>query len=129
MWNKIRPAQWGVELVMELVDQIIELAVDDERSVSVLLRKCLVLAHELKNERLKTWAEKELNGYGGSDDEVPAYRKIDIIAKGNFRGPFNGQINNQPLPSVVLDKKDRNFAESATLAQPIISYEANNDES
>jgi hypothetical protein len=47
---------------MQLIDEIIELAVDDRTSLSVLLRKCLVLSHRLKNERLKAWAEKELDG-------------------------------------------------------------------
>ena len=54
---------------MQLLDEIIDLAAREQGSVATLLRKCLVLAHTLKNERLKTWAENELNGY--RNDEVP----------------------------------------------------------
>ena len=46
-----------------LLDDIIELATDDKQPITVLLRKCLILASQLKNERLKAWANKELNGY------------------------------------------------------------------
>jgi hypothetical protein len=35
---------------MRLVDEIIDLAVDDKTPLPVILRKCLVLAHDLKNE-------------------------------------------------------------------------------
>ncbi len=39
-----------------LLDEIIELATDPkQKSVSTLLRKCLVLGTQLKNERLKSW--------------------------------------------------------------------------
>ena len=51
---------------MQLLDEIIEDAVNDKVNLSVLLRKCLVLAHQLKNDKLKAWAEYELNGYCGS---------------------------------------------------------------
>jgi hypothetical protein len=53
---------------IKLLDEIVDLAVDDQTSLTVLLRKCLVLSHRLKNERLKVWAEKELDGY--ADDDV-----------------------------------------------------------
>jgi hypothetical protein len=39
-----------------LLDDIIELATTDTESVSVLLRKCLVLGHKLNNENLIRWA-------------------------------------------------------------------------
>ena len=50
---------------MQLLEEIIELAVDDNGSLSALLRKCLVLSFRLKNERLRMWADKELDGYAG----------------------------------------------------------------
>jgi hypothetical protein len=48
----------------------------NQASISVLLRKCLVLAHQLKNDRLRSWVENELNGYATSDAELPEYRRI-----------------------------------------------------
>jgi len=55
-----------------LLDDIITLAEDDRNSLPNLLRKCLRLASELKNERLKTWANQELDGYDTkTGDELP----------------------------------------------------------
>jgi hypothetical protein len=107
---------------MKLLDEIIDLAVDDEGSIATLLRKCLVLAHTLKNDRLKEWAEKELNGYDNTD-AVPEYRITGAIAKGSFLGPLGTQIHNQPLPAGVLHEKHRHFAESVKLMQPIVAYD------
>jgi AbiTii len=106
---------------MQLLDEIIDLAVDNSASVSVLLRKCLVLAHTLKNERLKTWVEKELDGYD-NEDELPEYRRVEIVAKGVFVGPLV-MINDQPLAACVLEPKHQHFAREARLMQPIAAYE------
>jgi len=108
---------------MKLLDDIIELGAGDKSSVSTLLRKCLVLAHTLKNDRLKDWAENELNGYTSDDDSVPDYRKTSAPAKGLFLGPYGAEIRNQPIPPAMLRPEHRRFAESAVLFQPIASYE------
>jgi hypothetical protein len=70
---------------MKLLDDIIDLAASERGSVATLLRKCLVLAHTLQNDRLIVWAEKELQGYKFGD-EVPEYRKTPVTAKGLFVG-------------------------------------------
>lgn len=106
---------------MQLLDEIIDLASREQGSVATLLRKCLVLAHTLKNDRLKHWSESELNGYDGED--VPEYRQAPAPAKGFFVGGFGAQINDQPIPSAALQEKHRHFAESVELRQPIASYE------
>ena len=111
---------------MTLLDEIIELASSEHGSVSTLLRRCLVLAHFLKNDRLKAWAENELNGYGSTQDEtIPAYRKISAPAKGLLLGAFGAVRNDQPIPSGLLDEEDRHRAESAVFFQPIAAFEAN----
>jgi hypothetical protein len=107
---------------MELLDDIIDLAASDTGSVATLLRKCLMLAHALRNDRLLTWAENELNGYECAES-VPEYRKTSAPAKGHFVGPFQSQLLNQPIPPAVMEAKHRCFAESVTLFQPIASYE------
>lgn len=107
---------------MKLVDEIVELAADDKAPISVILRKCLVLAHDLKNERLKDWAGNELNGYS-REAQLPSYREVTTIAKGHLLGPYGAQISNQPLPSAALEPKDRHFAESTKLIQPIAAYQ------
>jgi len=43
---------------MKLVDEIIDGAVDGKTPIADILRKCLVLAFQLKNGRLKEWVEK-----------------------------------------------------------------------
>jgi hypothetical protein len=82
-----------------------------------------VLAHTVKNERLKLWAENELNGYEPNDDGIPKYRRIDAPAKGFFVGAFGSQINNQPIPPAMLEKRHRRYAQAVVLFQPIASYE------
>jgi hypothetical protein len=107
---------------MKLLDEIIDLAASEQGSVATLLRKCLVLSHTLKNERLKAWAENELNGYDG-EDEPPEYRRTGAPAIGLFFGPFGSQINDQPIAPAMLREEHRRFAEWVVLLQPIASYE------
>jgi hypothetical protein len=111
---------------MQLLDDIIQNAVDDKTTLSVLLRKCLLLAHQLKNEKLKAWAESELNGY--QDFSVlPPYRVIRTVARGAFVGPFGNVLNDQPLAASALPKNIRHWAETANLMQPIASYDVGKD--
>jgi len=108
---------------MKLLDEIVELAASETGSVATLLRKCLVLAHTLKNDRLKVWAESELNGYDPNDAGIPEYRKTAAAAKGFFIGPLGARINDQPIPPAMLQERHRRFAESVVLFQPIAAYE------
>ena len=107
---------------MELLDKIIDGATEHTEPLPNLLRKCLVLAHQIKNEKLSTWAGKELNGYK-KDDPLPDYRIIQIVSKGFFIGPSGSQINDQPLPPGVLEPEHRDWARIANLTQPIASYD------
>jgi len=107
---------------MTLLEQIIESAIDTATPLSVLLRKCLLLAHELRNERLKAWANQELNGYPG-DGELPDYRIIGAGAKGNFSGYGGSSLTNYPIPPATLDKKHQSFAEKVEFRQAISAYE------
>lgn len=88
----------------------------------MVLRKCLVLAHVLKNDRLKSWAQSELNGYE-PDAELPGYRKSAAGAKGNFMGPFGSALNNFVIPPQLLDEDDRHHAQYALLNQAVAAYE------
>jgi hypothetical protein len=108
---------------MKLLDEIIELAASEKGSVATLLRKCLVLSHTLRNDRLKAWAENELNGYEGNADGVPEYRKTAAAANGLFIGPLGARIDDQPIPAAMLQEQHRRFAESDVLLQPIAAYE------
>jgi hypothetical protein len=105
-----------------ILDDIIALATDDTAVLAVVLRKCLVLAHVLKNDRLKSWAQSELNGYG-PDVELPDYRKSAAGAKGNFMGPFGSALNNFIILPQTLDEGDRHHAQYALLNQAVAAYE------
>jgi hypothetical protein len=106
---------------MKLVDEIIEMASDGSKPLTDVLRKCLVLAFELKNEKLKEWVELELNGYR-EGAEIPEYRKVMLYSRGNFSGPWGAWVPNRPLPLSVIDKKHRGML-TTKLAAPIASYE------
>lgn len=107
---------------MTLLDEIVDAAVDDTTPLPTILRKCLVLAHTLKNEKLKAWVENELNGYA-DDTSLPEYRKIGVTAVGAFSGPLDNVINNQPLQASVLPENLRHWAKHANLMQPIAAYD------
>lgn len=107
---------------MRLIDEIIDLAVDDKTPLPVLLRKCLVLAHDLKNERLKTWVEKELDGYEDVD-ELPDYRRTFAISKGVSFGPFGARIENHPIATAIMKDEHRPIVEDAAFRSAVSAYQ------
>lgn len=104
-----------------LLDDIIELATDDKRSIGVLLRKCVVLAFQLKNEQLKAWANQELNGYP-SIENLPKYRILPAAATGLFVGPGWARFQ-QGIPSFKLEKQHQECAEKVYIAQSVGTLE------
>jgi len=112
---------------MKLLDGIIDMATEDKESVSVVLRNCLILSYQLNNNRLKTWADKELDGYA-KDDELPSYRIAHTISKGTFLGGGGGVLNDQPLNPQVMKPEHRNLATQLKLNAPIASYEIGSDQ-
>jgi hypothetical protein len=107
---------------MKLVNEIIELASDGKQPLADVLRKCLILAFDLKNEKLKNWTERELNGFA-KDDEVPPYRTVTLHSKGNFSGPAGSWIPQRPLPLGILEKKERDYLINSKFLQPIATYD------
>jgi hypothetical protein len=104
-----------------LLDEIINLAVDNKQPITTLLRKCIILAHELKNERLRKWANEELDGYSDIKN-LPAYRTLPAPATGLFVGPGWARFQ-QGIPSLMLEKEHRGFAETVYIAQPVGTLE------
>jgi hypothetical protein len=105
-----------------LLDDIIALATDNQQPLSVLLRKCLILAHELHNDLLKNWVNSELNGYP-AQKELPDYR---VLATTGATGVFTGQAWMQVqklIPSNVLKPEHRGWAERVKVSQSIKSLE------
>ncbi|EQC1054356.1 AbiTii domain-containing protein [Providencia rettgeri] len=81
---------------MSLLLEIQRDAIDENVSISSLLRKCLFLASKTGSEQFKKWVLAELNGYA-SDDKIPKYRVISCQSKGDFSRP--GGI----LQNLVID--------------------------
>jgi hypothetical protein len=104
-----------------LLDDIINLAIDSKQPLPDILRNCLLLGHELKNERLKQRANQELDGYGDGQD-LPEYRMVHGRAKGNFVGPGHMQYNSYFIPPVALEESHRNWATTLPLAQSVSAY-------
>lgn len=109
----------------KLLDEIIASFTQAEEPVARVLRRCLVLAYRLKNDKLKRWLERELNGYEATDD-IPDYRNSGGVAKGLLLGPMGAAIQDQPLPTHVLKEEHRHFAQGVALRQPIAAYEGAN---
>ncbi len=103
-----------------LLDDIITLAEDDKQSLPNLLRKCLRLASELKIERLKKWANRELDGYDNAKlEDLPSYRQIHASAYGSFAGPFNAWSSKHIIIPAVMDKEHRHWAERVHIIQSV----------
>lgn len=81
---------------MSILLEIQRDAIDENSSISSLLRKCLFLASKTGSEQFKKWVFAELNGYI-SDDDIPEYRVISCQSKGDFSRP--GGI----LQNLVID--------------------------
>jgi hypothetical protein len=105
-----------------LLNDIIALATDTDQPVSDLLRKCLVLAHELHNQLLKDWVNNELDGYP-AQKELPDYRILPTVgAVGLFEGQAFLQVY-RPIPSNVLKPEHRHWAEKVKVTESIKSLE------
>ncbi len=91
---------------IDWINKVTNELVDPEARLKDTLLKVQVLAFKIKNDKLKDWVEKELNGYAGFI--VPEYRKIPAVVFGNLmqdRG-FGSTITrrNQPLPIEYIDQ-------------------------
>jgi hypothetical protein len=111
---------------MALIDDIIDAATDDKVPIGTLLRKCLVLEQQVKNEKFKTWLNRELNGYEKVED-LPSYRTFRSVSYGIFLGIAGRQLTNQPLSLHVLNGQDRKVVETCPLMQPAGAYEGRPD--
>src|SRR3569833_1555126 len=107
---------------MNLLDQIIKAITESDEKTTQKQKKKHVLSYELRNDALKSWVSKELNGYDRDDPDLPEYRRISAPAKGMFIGAFRA-IDAQPIPSAMLKEEHRHFAETAVLTQPLAAYE------
>jgi hypothetical protein len=64
-----------------LVDELVQLAQDEDTPLSELLRRTRVFAAKLKIPELEEWVKQETSGYDRENSEVPAYRRIPCELK------------------------------------------------
>ncbi|KRD36822.1 hypothetical protein ASE27_10220 [Oerskovia sp. Root918] len=107
------------------LDRIIDGASDPSVSTSDLLRRTLAAAHRVRADEVKGWAERELSGYDGiEEEELPTYRRgLDTAVKANWAGPFNSSVTTSLTP---LDKPDDWFSPwfRVVFRQPVSELES-----
>jgi AbiTii len=108
------------KVVMSLLEEIQNDAIDSKTDLGQLLRKCKLLAARLDSEPLENWLIWESNGYP-VDIEVPDYRKVPLTLKGNFFGYYGAQIRNAPIPMSNLPADIANQYLSFQVKQSISS--------
>ena len=96
-----------------LLDDIINLAVDGKQPLPDILRKCLLLAYELKNERLKTWANQELNGYEPALD-LPGIESFLQAQRDNSWGNSESNLITTPYRQRFSKTSTRILLEKST---------------
>jgi len=88
-----------------LLAQIERDAIDDRVTLATTLRKCIRLGAQARNDELRDWASKELDGY--RDGDVPDYRIIHaplMIDGLTFKAQVRGQqISSMDLPDFARD--------------------------
>jgi hypothetical protein len=108
---------------MKPIREIRDACTDPSVKVRDLLRKAKVIATTLRNEPLKQWLTRELNGYGPKE-ELPSYRKINSPPLGTFSGPLGSRISNYLLPVSMMPDFLQPSANAVVLGQPIGEIEA-----
>src|SRR5262245_16257568 len=111
---------------MALLDEIIDAAIDEKVPIGSLLRKCLVLEQQVKNEKFRAWLNRELDGVKDQIEDIPPYRVFNCVNKGLFIGTA-ARLNDQPLPIHLMEESDRKLIEKVHLHQPAASYEGRPD--
>ncbi len=106
---------------MSLLREIQDAAIDEKIDISVVLRKCKVLAARLGNAEFKKWVDQELNGYK-DQDVLPEYRVFEVFSKGHFVGPFGSELRNGDIPISCLPEKWRDNFRYTRAREPISSY-------
>lgn len=106
---------------MKLINDIINELIDSDKSISSPLLKTKVLASRLQNEPLLNWVSNELKGYDNMES-IPDYRKYQANITGTY---INGtmQYNDQPVPTIGLDKELEEAIHAMFFAQSVSALE------
>lgn len=107
---------------MQLISQIINELINDEKSINGALLKTKVLASRIQNNELLNWVNAELNGYAAIKD-LPDYRKnITVYLRGNYSNG-NTRYQNQPIPTVGLNQEFQKTLQTTEFSDSIVALE------
>ncbi|ALV47217.1 hypothetical protein MB46_18675 [Arthrobacter alpinus] len=106
------------------LEQIINDSADETISLESLLFRVKIVAMRLRADNLVSWANGELNGFEIGDG-LPAYRqREEYPVLGNWSGPMNRMIRNQPVSPIGLKETERLAMFTTMLRQPVSELEA-----
>jgi hypothetical protein len=105
------------------VRQIRNDALNADIRLSDILRKAKVLAYRLGIPDLKQWVNYELDGYEGSNVELPDYRCIATASYGTYSGFGGARLENYPVPSLGLPTFLQERVETIEIRQGIAALE------
>ena len=108
--------------ISDLAERITEGATSDSIALSEVLRLCMRLGKQLKNDKLTLWARSELDGYSSVTD-LPDYRILPGAVLADFSGPFGSGLRNAQVPKFSVDKDDRDWLFSNKMLQPVAELE------
>jgi hypothetical protein len=106
---------------MKLINDIINELIDTDKTITSPLLKTKVLASRLQNESLLNWVSNELKGYD-LINSLPDYRKFTCNIKGTYISG-NMQYNDQPVPTVGIDKELEGLIRIMNLTSSVASLE------
>lgn len=96
-----------------LLAQIEHEALDGSRPLAEVLRKCVALGGEAKSADLRDWASRELNGYRGTEAEIPDYREVTgalaVDLLNSVRQLKNMRISSWDLPDFAQEHFDESL--------------------
>jgi AbiTii len=100
----------------QLIDQVSD---EKTHSLSAVLLKAKVLAHQLKSRTFRQWVNSEIDGYKGDTPDLPDYRIIRCNLQGHFVGLFQSQVRNVPLSTSILEPNMRGLLAYQPIVQGI----------
>lgn len=104
----------------ESIDNVIS-HLTDEYSISTILLKSQVIAHQLHNKEFSKWIECEQNGY--DDDTIPNYRKIQCQLVAHIFVPNQGEQDHDFQIDFIKDPNIRKCLRKMSLGYSLSKIE------
>lgn len=106
-----------------MLHEIESAATSVDTSLSVVLRKCKILAARLDHAPLSKWVDWELSGYP-SIEVLPPYRVHNTEVQGDFSGYFQSWMKNVSVPRTLIPDEHRDWLFTNHFKEGVAHYEA-----